>query len=243
MNPTVQRLGAGPLEGLDDLGRVFLPKHAGLVVSAQVEPGELFQLEAEQVERVLDQAAFDELLGHNPAEGLDVERPALREVLDAARELRRAARHILAAPGDLLGLAIGDLLPGNRPATGGAFAPDVSDEIERLGDLGPFRFHDLDDLGDYHAGLADHDDVADTDVFASDFIFIVEGGARDGGALHEDRFKLGNGRQHACAPDLYSDRLQHGFGGRDPRNGLVDDGVSWRAGLRRDARPIGEVVH
>ena len=36
--------------------------------------------------------------------------------------------------------------------------------------------------------------------------------------------------------------LQHGFGGRDPRHGFVDDGVARRAAAAGNARPIRERV-
>jgi hypothetical protein len=78
----------------------FSPKRARLVVRAEIQFAEHFQFQVEQVERFLDEAAFDEFFRHDAAERFEVERLALREILDAPRELRRTARDVLAAPGD-----------------------------------------------------------------------------------------------------------------------------------------------
>ena len=70
----------------------------------------------------------------------------------------------------------------------------------------------------------------------------MQRGAGDRGALHEDGFQLGHGREHAGPPNLHGDVLEQSFGGRDPRNGLVDNGVAGGTRLGRDALRIGKAV-
>jgi hypothetical protein len=60
----------------------------------------LFEFQVEQIERLLDEAAFDEFFSDDIAEGFEIEGFALGKVFNAAGELRGAAGDILAAPGD-----------------------------------------------------------------------------------------------------------------------------------------------
>ena len=105
-----------------------------------------------------------------------------------------------------------------------------------------FGFYHLENFRDHHAGLADDHGVADADVFAADFVLVVQRGAGNRRALHENGLKFGHGREHAGAPDLHGDGFEHRFGGRDPGNGFVDDGVAGRAAAAGNARPVGQGV-
>ena len=90
----------------------------------------------------------------------------------------------------------------HRAATDGAFAVNVFEEIERLGAAGPLRFHHLDHRWDHFTGFLDHNCVADANVFAFDFIFIVQGRTRNPAAAHRYRLERRYWRKHAGAPDL-----------------------------------------
>src|SRR5207253_6218021 len=124
-----------------------LAKHTRLIVRAEIQFCQRLQLQIEQVERFLDESAFDELFSNDAAERFEVERLALREILDAPHELRRTPRDVLAAPGDFLvgwdallrvlagrrpGPAGFDFVVGNRPAARGAFAIEVFERLNFL---------------------------------------------------------------------------------------------------------------
>ena len=59
VNPAGERRGLGALQRFQNFRGVFLPEDARLVVRAEIQSGELLFGEIEQVERFLDQAAFD----------------------------------------------------------------------------------------------------------------------------------------------------------------------------------------
>ena len=195
------------MKRFENLRRVLLAEHARFVVRAEIQFRQWFEFQIEQVERFLDEAAFDEFLGDDAAQRFDVERLAVRKILHAPGLLRRTTRDVLAAPGDFLGVATGNLFLCNRPAASRAFAADVFEQVKFLRAGRTFGFHHLENFRDDHAGLADDHGVADADVFAADFVLVVERGARNRGALHEDRFKFSHGREHAGAPDLHGDGL------------------------------------
>ncbi len=77
-----------------------------------------------------------------------------------------------------------------------------------LASWGRLSVHDPDDGGNDFAGFLDDDRVADADVLAFDFLFVVERGAGDRRAVEEDGFQLGDRRQRARATDLDRDVLQ-----------------------------------
>ncbi len=82
---------------------------------------------------------------------------------------------------------------------------NVFEEIERLRASRPFRFHDLDHRRNHFAGFFDHDRIADPDVFAFDFIFVVQGRAGDRAAAHDDGLEHRYGREDSSSPDLDHD--------------------------------------
>jgi len=72
------------------------------------------------------------------------------------------------------------------------FAVNVFQESKCLRRPRAFRFHNLDDGGNYFAGFFNHDGVADTNVFALDLVLVVQGCARDRAPGDDDRFKHGD---------------------------------------------------
>ena len=123
----------------------------------------------------------------------------MRKILDAPRELRRAARDVLAAPRDFFirspltpsfspsggegvrrrgegafGIARRfNFIFRNRPAARGAFAADVFEQIKFLRAGRTLGFHHLENFRDDHARLAHNHGVADTNVFAADLVLVV----------------------------------------------------------------------
>ncbi len=63
-------------------------------------------------------------------------------------------------------------------------------------------FHRPHHLGNHVPGALDDDDIPYPHVFGSDFILIVQCGARHGDAAHRRRIQHGYGRQHAGASHL-----------------------------------------
>src|SRR5207244_11772092 len=130
---------------------------------------------------------LDHRVGHDSADALDVERAAGGEKFQPSGRLRRAG-DVFAAPGDKLRIA------PDPAAADRTFAVHVLEKIERLRVARPFRFHHLDDGRNDFAGLFDHNRVADADVFAFDFIFVVQRRARYRAAAYQYRFEHGNWR-------------------------------------------------
>ena len=131
----------------------------------------------------------------------------------------------------------------NRPTARRALAADVFEEIKFLRAGRSLGFHHLENFRDDHARLAHNHGVADANVFAADFVLVMQSGARNRGALHEDRFEFRDRREHAGAPHLHGDGLQHGFCRRNPRHGLVNDGVARRAAATGNFFPVGECIY
>ena len=112
---------------------------------------------------------------------------------------------ILATPGHKLRVA------PDFAATNGAFAMNVFEKIERFRISRSLRFHDL-HHGRYHfTGFFNHDRVADANVFALNFIFIVQRCARDCAAADKHRFEHGYWRQNPRSSDLHLDIEQLRF--------------------------------
>ena len=88
------------MQCFQNLGRVFLAKRARFVVGPEIQFAQLLQFQIEQVERFLDEAAFDEFLGDDAAERLNVERLALGEVFDSPGLLCGTTGYVLATPCD-----------------------------------------------------------------------------------------------------------------------------------------------
>ena len=68
VNPARQRRGLSALERVENFRGVLLAERARLVVRAEIQLAEQFQFQVKQVERFLDEAAFNEFLRYNIAE-------------------------------------------------------------------------------------------------------------------------------------------------------------------------------
>ena len=66
-------------------------------------------------------------------------------------------------------------------------------------------------LGDDISGLAQHHPIADGQLLFVNEIFIMQGGAADGGTGQGDRLEQTGRRQHTGAPDVYLHIQQGGF--------------------------------
>ena len=185
------------VNGVDEVGGGFFT-HA-------FEGLELGGGEGVEVGEVGDEAFFDELVNEGFAEAFDVHGGASGEVADGAFDLGGAG-DVFAAPGDEFGVAV------DGAAAGGADAADVGEEVEGGGVGRPEGGNDVDDGGNDLSGFFDDDGVADADVFAADFFFVVEGGAGDGGASEEDGVEFGDGGEGSGAADLDGDGAEEGLG-------------------------------
>ncbi len=83
---------------------------------------------------------------------------------------------------------------------------------------------DFEDFGDDVAGFVNDDAVANAEVFALDFVFVMQGGAGNGGAIDEGWFEDSDGCDGASAADLKDDieNAAGDFLGRE----FVGDGVA-----------------
>src|SRR5438876_1383829 len=77
----------------------------------------------------------------------------------------------------------------DRTATDGTFTMNVFGEIERFCVTRPLRFYYLDNGRNHFASFLDHHSVADPNVFAFNFILVVQCCARDCAAAHEHRLE------------------------------------------------------
>ena len=85
---------------------------------------------------------------------------------------------------------------------------NVFGKIERLGVTRAFRFHHLDNCGNHFAGFFNHHRVADSDVFAFDFVLVVQCRARNCAAAHQHWLQRRDRRENSGAPDLNHDVVQ-----------------------------------
>jgi hypothetical protein len=114
------------------------------------------------------------------------------EVLEAALELAHAV------PG---GAAKEDIFFDQGSLADRAVARGT-DRFRLRGTLGEVYGNDG---GDHFARFFDPDKISDADVFAGDFLKVVEGGAGDGGAAQENGSEFRHGGDHASSPDLEGD--------------------------------------
>jgi hypothetical protein len=84
-------------------------------------------------------------------------------------------------------------------------------KIKRFGIARPFRCHDFNDGWDNFARLFNHHGVADADVFAFDFVFIVQRRASNSASTHQYRLKHCYRRENSRAPHLNHDVVQAGL--------------------------------
>jgi hypothetical protein len=95
-----------------------------------------------------------------------------------------------------------------------------------------FSEHDTDDGRNNFSGLFDRDRIADANVFALQFIFVVKRCAPDHRARELNGLQFRNGCQLARAPNLDRNGLQLRLGLF--RFVLVSDGPAWRFGSGTD---------
>ena len=219
--PTVETQATRAFERLDEFGGVFFAERSWLVIGAEVERAELLNGKIKQIDRFFHQTAFNELVGNNVAEAFDIECGSGAEMIEPLRRLGRALR-IDATPSDKL-FVLTNLFSACRALVAGRRA-----HVERFGVRGTFFDIDCHDRGNNFAGFFDADGVADSDISASDFFFVVEGRPADGRAADEDGFQFGHGGEDAGTTDLDGNGFQCGFGllggvfvGHGPTRGLV----------------------
>ena len=209
LQPVGERHGAGAFDGGQQFRGVFRAEDAWRLVRSQIESGKLILRQIIDIQRFVNKTAFDEGLRDYAAEGLQIQRVAGGEVFDAADVLRRAL-HVEAAPCHKLRIAF------DRAAAGRAFSTDMLFEIKRFRIRRPFGENDFHDGRNDLSGLFDEHGVADADVLPADVVFVVEGGAADGGSSQRDRLQFRDGCEDARPPDLHRDGPQQGgraFGG------------------------------
>src|SRR5262245_20453599 len=99
----------------------------------------------------------------------------------------------------------------DRAAAYGTFSVSVFGKIKRLRIALPLRFHNFNDRGNHFPRFFNYDRVPDADVFALNFIFVVQGRTRYGAAAYQNRLERGDWRQNSSAPDLNDNVVQTGL--------------------------------
>ena len=79
--------------------------------------------------------------------------------------------------------------------------------MHRIG-AGPHGDHDFDYCRDDLSGFFNNNGIANPDIFAAQFVFVVKRGAADGAARNQDWLQFGHRRECAGPADLDGDRLQ-----------------------------------
>ena len=173
--------------------------------------------EGEDVGRIFDQTLGEERLQVLFAQTFDIEGIAGYKVLEPLHRLRLAEQSARAALRD-------------RAFLTHHFAVALGTgrgEAHRAWIFRPLVGPDFDHLWDDIAGALDDDGIADADIFAFDFVFVVQGGVADQNAAHVHGLEARHWRQYTRAPDLNLDRFEHRFrllGGK-----LMGDGPARRA--------------
>src|SRR6476660_3357707 len=121
----------------------------------------------EKLERFAHETALNECVRENSTDAFYVERAACAEEFHAPRSLCRAIQ-IFTSPCDEFRIT------PDWTATYRTFSVNVFCEIERLRVSRPLRLHHFDNSGNHFARLFDHDGIADANVFAFDFVFVVQ---------------------------------------------------------------------
>ena len=148
--------------------------------------------------------SLDQFVRDDVAKTVDVERGARGKMLEPLRRLRRAVGVDAAPRHEFLVLV-------NRAATLGTLAAGGGDHVERLGPDRPQILYHGDDSGNDVTAFLDDDRVSDTDVLATDFLFVVQRSAADGGAVDKHWLQLGHRRESAGAAYLNGDGVQPGL--------------------------------
>ena len=199
------------------------------LLSHPFQPGDLLLGQLVQVRQFLDQTLVDQLVDHRRAESFDVHRAAVGKEAKPFLELGRTGR-VDAADVHAAFVALDRTAANRTPLR----------ERELLLFAGPFLQNDADDVGNDLARLFDHHRVADANVFAADFVGVVQADARDLGPGDFDGFEIGDRRQHAGLADLDGDVLDPRR--RLPQLDLVGDDPSRRLAGGAEPVPLGEVV-
>src|SRR4029077_12957143 len=165
--PPRERQGLGPFDRADRFRRIFFPKHARFFVRSEIQFGQLFRLSLKQIEWLAYKPAFHQFVRHDAADTFDVQCAARCKKFDATRRLRWTLK-IFTAPGNELRVA------PNWAATHRTLAVNISGKIERPGIARAFRFHDFNNGWDDFARLFDYYRVTNADVFALDFILVMQ---------------------------------------------------------------------
>src|SRR5260221_7889775 len=168
--------------------------------------------QAEDVARSLQQAMLVKRLDMFVAEAIDIESAARDKMLQPFDSLGSTDQSAGAAPGDLGfladGMATADWANLGKNVGRCAMRPVCIDHFNNLrNDIASPLYHHL---------------VADPDILAGDFVFIMQGGACDHDTTDGDRFEIGNRRQDAGTPHLDDDVVERGdgaLGGKFVRDG------------------------
>ena len=147
--------------------------------------------QAVEIGDVFDQAAVDQLIDEFFAQAFDVHGAAGAKEFQTLFELCRAGD----ADAAVSGFAF---FPKDRRT---AYRAVVRHDEAPLLAVALFR-QDLHNVGNHVAGALDDDGVADADVFAFDFVHVVQRGALDRDAADGHRLQAGDRRQSAGAAHL-----------------------------------------
>ena len=198
LQPVGERHGAGAFDGGQQFRGVFRPENAWCFVCSQIERGKLILRQIIDIQRLIDETAFDESLRDNAAEGLQIQRVAGCEIFDAADVLRRAL-DVEATPCHKLRIAF------HRAAARRTFPADMLFKIKWLRIWRTFRKNDFHDGGNDFSRLFNEHGVANSDIFSADVVFIVKRRAADGRARQRDRLQFRNWREDTRSSNLYRD--------------------------------------
>ena len=193
----------GSIDGCDQVGGAFLSK--------PLQRQKLLRGKSVEVGHVADELGLDELLDDLRAQVLDVHDRPPGEVSNPLALLRGAGR-IRAAPRHL---PLGSVKGGLTDGTGiGHFKGFLV--------VGALVGYDHDDFRDDIAAPLDKDGISLADVFASHFVFVVEGGTADGRPADTHRGEPRHRCHHPRATDVHLNPL---YGSHGLRGGkLVGDG-------------------
>ena len=195
MQPARKRELAGAFDGFQQLPRVLLAKDARLRVRAEIECGKLAQLQLKDIQRLLHKAALHKFVRNDSAKRVEVERAALREILEAAGLLSGALR-ILANPNRKLRIS------SHGTSASRTAAANMRQEVKRLGIGRALLRNDAYHRGNYLAGFLNDDRISNADILAANFILVMQRGAGDRASAKKNRLELRDGSEHARAADL-----------------------------------------
>lgn len=146
----------------------------------------------EDVRRVFDDIVFVKLFNDFAAEAFNVKSFARNKMLEALNSLCGAGEAAGTSSDGLVFFADG---------MGTAFRAKVRKfEFNRI--RRTFFFDNLNNLRDYVTGALDYNRIANANVFAPDFVFIMQRGVRNDDTADIYRFQVGYRCQGTGPPDL-----------------------------------------